>query len=171
MCTIGACLYWSCIEDYPSFDCGHMWHYFVGFCWYLCSLITKSRHDVSFVPVGRTGVVVITAIVRFPPYKGSVMQRASPCHRVIVGLYLAISQTWSVEVIVTFRHRHFANRDLLRLGHGSVILHYNVLWGCNDTGLNIVLRPANERRRYFVTPSLIGWAQNNNHHCNDLSMP
>ena len=27
------------------------------------------------------------------------------------------------------------------------------------TGLNLGLRPANERRRYKVTPSLIGWAQ------------
>ena len=27
------------------------------------------------------------------------------------------------------------------------------------TGLTLGLRPANERRRYTVTPSLIGWAQ------------
>ena len=27
------------------------------------------------------------------------------------------------------------------------------------TGLILGLRPANERRRYFVTPFLIGWAQ------------
>ena len=27
------------------------------------------------------------------------------------------------------------------------------------TGLILGLRPANERRRYKVTPSLIGWAQ------------
>ena len=27
------------------------------------------------------------------------------------------------------------------------------------TGLILGLRPANERRRYFVTTSLIGWAQ------------
>ena len=29
-----------------------------------------------------------------------------------------------------------------------------------NTGLILGLRPANERRRYKVTPSLIGWAQN-----------
>ena len=29
----------------------------------------------------------------------------------------------------------------------------------NQPGLNLVLRPPNERRRYFVTTSLIGWAQ------------
>ena len=28
-----------------------------------------------------------------------------------------------------------------------------------DTGLIIGLRPSNERRRYFVKTSLIGWAQ------------
>ena len=27
------------------------------------------------------------------------------------------------------------------------------------TGLTLDLHPANERRRYIVTPSLIGWAQ------------
>ena len=34
------------------------------------------------------------------------------------------------------------------------------LWYCRDVGLILGLRPANERRRYKVTPSLIGWAQN-----------
>ena len=31
-----------------------------------------------------------------------------------------------------------------------------------DSGLILGLRPANERRRYFVTTSLIGWAQTQN---------
>ena len=30
---------------------------------------------------------------------------------------------------------------------------------CINSGLILGLRPANERRRYKVTPSLIGWAQ------------
>ena len=49
--------------------------------------------------------------------------------------------------------------------HGAVcsqLLHYvEQLWpsqGC--PGLNLGLRPANEGRRYKVTPYLIGWAQN-----------
>ena len=29
----------------------------------------------------------------------------------------------------------------------------------HDTGLTLGLHPANERRRYKVTPSLIGWVQ------------
>ena len=32
-----------------------------------------------------------------------------------------------------------------------------------NTGLTLGLRPANERRRYFVTTSLIGWTQALNH--------
>ena len=34
------------------------------------------------------------------------------------------------------------------------------------TGLILGLHPANERRRYKVTPSLIGWAQTKNQPCN-----
>ena len=34
-----------------------------------------------------------------------------------------------------------------------------------STGLTLRLRPANERRRYFVTTSLIGWAQTYNQPC------
>ena len=33
------------------------------------------------------------------------------------------------------------------------------------SGLILGLRPAKERRRYFVTTSLIGWAQTLNHPC------
>ena len=32
-------------------------------------------------------------------------------------------------------------------------------WPASNTGLILGLCPANERRRYFVTTSLIGWAQ------------
>ena len=32
-------------------------------------------------------------------------------------------------------------------------------YSCMNSGLILGLRPANERRRYKVTPSLIGWAQ------------
>ena len=34
-----------------------------------------------------------------------------------------------------------------------------VNFGSGNAGLILVLRPANEKRRYKVTPSLIGWAQ------------
>ena len=36
---------------------------------------------------------------------------------------------------------------------------YLVLGGNAGEGLILGLRPANERRRYFVTTSLIGWVQ------------
>ena len=35
---------------------------------------------------------------------------------------------------------------------------YYMIWVHNKPGLILGLRPANERRRYFVTTSLIGWA-------------
>ena len=42
----------------------------------------------------------------------------------------------------------------------DISLHYTaVLCGIGIAGLVLGLRPANERRRYFVTTSLIGWAQ------------
>ena len=38
--------------------------------------------------------------------------------------------------------------------------HSNILANCKcKSGLILGLRPANERRRYKVTPSLIGWSQ------------
>ena len=38
-------------------------------------------------------------------------------------------------------------------------------------GIILGLRPANERRRYKVTPSLIGWAQTQNQRCNNARDP
>ena len=37
--------------------------------------------------------------------------------------------------------------------------HCNIIQYDMMTGLILGLRPANERRRYFVTTSLIGWVQ------------
>ena len=47
-------------------------------------------------------------------------------------------------------------RDLL--SHKGIDVRYNVSME-SGAGLILGLRPANERRRYKVTPSLIGWAQ------------
>ena len=38
-------------------------------------------------------------------------------------------------------------------------------WGCISSGVILGLPPTNERRRYKVTPSLIGWAQTQNQSC------
>ena len=50
--------------------------------------------------------------------------------------------------------------------YGLATRHYNEFQSClakqpkrQYTELILGLRPANERRRYEVTPSLIGWAQ------------
>ena len=42
---------------------------------------------------------------------------------------------------------------------GVIVLLYIPRWLYHNAGLILDLRPANERRRYKVTPSLIGWAQ------------
>ena len=41
----------------------------------------------------------------------------------------------------------------------NYMLHIMWQWQVEYTGLILGLRPANERRCYKVTPSLIGWAQ------------
>ena len=41
----------------------------------------------------------------------------------------------------------------------DIVLCRTVLSNGASSGLILGLRPANERRRYKVTPSLIGWAQ------------
>ena len=38
-------------------------------------------------------------------------------------------------------------------------MHFSDGWLDQFLGLILGLRPANERQGYFVTPSLIGWAQ------------
>ena len=39
------------------------------------------------------------------------------------------------------------------------------MWTVTSSGLILDLHPANERRRYKVTPSLIGWTQTQNQPC------
>ena len=40
----------------------------------------------------------------------------------------------------------------------------------DNAGLILGLHPANERRHYFVTTSLIGWMQAYNQHCNETTL-
>ena len=41
----------------------------------------------------------------------------------------------------------------------SLLIYGNIQMAATSSGLIPDLRPANERSRYNVTPSLIGWAQ------------
>ena len=43
--------------------------------------------------------------------------------------------------------------------HDLCLVNFELHGSHNRSGLILGLRPANERRRYKVTPSLIGWAQ------------
>ena len=69
--------------------------------------------------------------------------------------------------------RHRAHYDVIAMSRFAPSQWETVLL-CNDVsligaGLILGLRPANERRRYFVTTSLIGWAQAENQPCNSVS--
>ena len=65
-----------------------------------------------------------------------------------------------------YGYRHFATDVLwtyeLKQFPKGVVTMVNSQY---DTGPIVGLRPANERRRYFVTTSLIGWAQAQNQPC------
>ena len=54
---------------------------------------------------------------------------------------------------------------------GHMCLNANLKWEMPVTERNLGLYPANERRRYNVTPSLIGWAQTENHPCAMVQCP
>ena len=72
---------------------------------------------------------------------------------------------------VSFINKDFRNSAFLPRCHGpmppvslvSMVQCFQISWHQpgrdNDTGLILGLRPANERRHYFVMASLIGWAQ------------
>ena len=62
-----------------------------------------------------------------------------------------------------FCHSHPPNenkiRDKYNTARHSLSLDTKASNSDVSTGLILGLCPANERRRYFVTPSLIGWTQ------------
>ena len=70
----------------------------------------------------------------------------------------------SLEILVADDLKHMWYLvDISRLVQSRICLVYTknipeIEFGAN-TGLILGLRLANERRRYFVTTSLIGWAQ------------
>ena len=51
-------------------------------------------------------------------------------------------------------HAYLTHLNMILLVQGDIACAY-----LTYTGLILGLRPANERRRYKVTPSFIGWAQ------------
>ena len=61
---------------------------------------------------------------------------------------------------------HLTNADENCFGIEEICCGLLIYYGY--TGLILRLRPANERRRYFVTTSLIGWAHTKNQRCYSL---
>ena len=61
---------------------------------------------------------------------------------------------------------HYADSTTTMMSYESQYTHnYRITAIKHTSGLISGLRPANERRRYKVTPSLIGWAQTQNQPC------
>ena len=97
-------------------------------------------------------------------------------HRIFVymhGLYLQCKAKLSInlQACVKWNHMYFHQcfatytvswwQDIVLRSSYTPVTCYSIslsLW----TGLILGFRPANERRRYFVTASLIGWAQSKN---------
>ena len=63
--------------------------------------------------------------------------------------FMAASHLYTYEYLISMGSA-LLPADRIQHAHGEIVKH---------AGLTLALRPANERRRYFVTPSLIGWAQ------------
>ena len=67
-----------------------------------------------------------------------------------------------IIVIVWCVHSHRCDANALECAHSGIVMSVNRPFGegtyLMQQGL-LGFRPANERRRYYVTPPLIGWAQ------------
>ena len=68
-------------------------------------------------------------------------------------IYLA---AWSLEWLLSFGSEFHLESYMGSIDYNFGAMPVTMI---GDTGMILGLRPANERRRYFVTTSLIGWAQ------------
>ena len=66
--------------------------------------------------------------------------------------------------------RSFESGDLRhhRAHYTATVMWYSTTTSWT-TGIILCMRPGNERRRYIVTPSLIGWAHTQNDHPDELA--
>ena len=67
---------------------------------------------------------------------------------------------WQLYIFFQFAQSNISNGRRAPPWLRGLGYHVNL----HNSGMILGLRPANERRRYFVTTSLIGWAQAWNHH-------
>ena len=75
---------------------------------------------------------------------------------------------WGGRIICSVHHNTHSNKYFIRLRNASKATLKNMSL---YTGLILCLRPANERRRYFVTTSLTGWVQAENQPWYILQIP
>ena len=109
-------------------------------------------------------------------YNGNIVLDQVKCCMICIWFYIYFSLAWIVDTrvkqsethtqttsiqprqltfIVTPPYQYFTLSVLYTVN--SIILEIAIYIYC--TGLILGVRPANERRRYFVTTSLIGWVQ------------
>ena len=75
---------------------------------------------------------------------------------------VVVTYFWMARIVAQYKASCCVHW-VVRVQSGDILFSYSNVF---NTGLILCLRPANERRRYKVTPSLIGWAQTNNQPCN-----
>ena len=109
---------------------------FIVIDWFVCRVRNKIIHVLEW----RT-VYVLTPVL-FGVY-------------FIINIKLTLS--WAQKQFVTQEHVLFSM--FCTCGPNVVILAWMGTKLPHGSGMILGLRPANERRRYFVTTSLIGWAQ------------
>ena len=91
--------------------------------------------------------------------------------RTSAGTVLTLNMNGSVLPLKTWYHHSKWQRSIGIFGHfkclhwsSKILQHFQDLV-TDETGLILGLRPANERHRFKVTRSLIGWAQTENQPC------
>ena len=70
--------------------------------------------------------------------------------------------------LVDIADNGYEESNLLQKDYRAYGLHLWKILHNNLTGIKLCMRPANERRRYIVTSSLIGWVHTQNDPCTQI---
>ena len=78
-------------------------------------------------------------------------------------IYIIITHSWELLQMIITKHHLSPEMSWWQIsGHDATSFNMIECLKLSDLGLIQGLRPANDRRRYFVTTSLIGWVQTKN---------
>ena len=120
--------------------------------WWFGTPSRSSQYDVTVMLNGNCCILIRLSVTFVA--KGPVNNMSSLAQ--VMGPYLTRNETLSEPSLAELlTHICFSTFERV---HALV---HRIWWGCDTqcAGLIVGLRPANERRRYFVTTSLIGWSQ------------